>query len=206
MTIGRALLVLAAATFALSCNPKENGERGGEPERLLALATVAGEEAKVKELLAAGANPNKMARFEEHYQSPWKLALHQVRPGRQNLINIVQAMLNAHADPEVAWGEAPSRRGGYSSQPVRPISEAVSNSVPGVARAIMKAGLNPHLAEVQLELAVENRQTEIVHILVGAGVDVNTTASAITPLVAAVEARDIATMTYLEDHGAREKP
>jgi hypothetical protein len=61
-------------------------------------------------------------------------------------------------------------------------------------------------AELALELAVENREIEVVHVLVEAGVNVNTTATAITPLVAAIEARDAATMTYLEDHGAREKP
>lgn len=55
-------------------------------------------------------------------------------------------------------------------------------------------------------LAVENGQTEIVHILVEAGVDVNCHPSANTPLVAAIEARNVAIMTYLEEHGAREKP
>jgi hypothetical protein len=53
---------------------------------------------------------------------------------------------------------------------------------------------------------VENGQVELVHVLVEAGVDVNTQATAITPLVAAIERRDVALMTYLEDHGAREKP
>ena len=45
-----------------------------------------------------------------------------------------------------------------------------------------------------------------MHALVEAGVDVNCRPSAVTPLVAAIEARNVALMTYLEEHGAREKP
>ena len=55
-------------------------------------------------------------------------------------------------------------------------------------------------------MAIETGQTEIVHILVEAGVDVNSHLTANTPLVAAIEARNVALMTYLEEHGAREKP
>jgi hypothetical protein len=36
--------------------------------------------------------------------------------------------------------------------------------------------------------------------------DLNTRAAAMTPLVAAIESRNVALMTYLEEHGAREKP
>jgi hypothetical protein len=42
--------------------------------------------------------------------------------------------------------------------------------------------------------------------LVEGGVDVNCQPGPNTPLVAAIEARDVALMTYLEAHGAREKP
>jgi hypothetical protein len=42
--------------------------------------------------------------------------------------------------------------------------------------------------------------------MVEAGVDVNVIGSATTSLVAAIEARDTALMTYLEQHGARENP
>jgi hypothetical protein len=42
--------------------------------------------------------------------------------------------------------------------------------------------------------------------IVEAGVDVNVIGSATTSLVAAIEARDTALMTYLEQHGARENP
>jgi len=43
-------------------------------------------------------------------------------------------------------------------------------------------------------------------VLVEGGVDVNSEATAITPLVAAIEARNVPLMTYLEEHGARENP
>jgi hypothetical protein len=202
----RLFVIAACALLSASCRPAgpaDNGERGGEPERQLVQATVAVDVARVRQLLASGANPNKMAPHEGHDQSPWKLALHQARPKKPDTITIVQMMLDAHANPEVAWGEGPSVRGGYSVQPVRPMSEANS---PDVARALMRAGLDPRLAQVDLELAVESRQDEIVHVLVEAGVDVNSQATAITPLVAAIQTRNVALMTYLEEHGAREKP
>jgi ankyrin repeat protein len=203
----RAAIVLSAA-LALSCNAAENGQRGGEPERQLVAATVAGDAAKVTQLLASGADPNKMAPREGHDQSPWKLALHQARQNRPELIEIVRAMLAAHANPGVAWGEAPSRRGTnlYTVQPTTPILEAVANSATDVVRALMEAGLDVRHGELALVLAVENGESDIVHVLVDAGVDVNGRRSANTPLVAAIEARNVPLMTYLEDHGAREKP
>jgi ankyrin repeat protein len=84
----------------------------------------------------------------------------------------------------------------------------VSNSAPDVARALMQAGFDPHqqTAGVALELAVENGEADIVHVLVEAGVNVNSQASVTTPLLAAIEKRNVAIMTYLEEHGAREKP
>jgi hypothetical protein len=199
-----ALVVLTAASW--SCRRGENGERGGEPERRLIEATVAVDPAKVQQLLAAGANPNRMAPYQGHDQSAWKLALHQARPNRPDTVAIVRAMLKAGARPDIAWGEGPSRAGGYSVQSSEPIGEALSTSTPDVARALMQAGLDPRHAAPTLELAVEHGETDIVHVLVEAGVDVNTRATAITPLVAAIERRDLALMTYLEDHGAREKP
>jgi ankyrin repeat protein len=77
-----------------------------------------------------------------------------------------------------------------------------------VTRALMQAGLDPHTSETQvaLESAVESGAADTVHVLVEAGVDVNSQATAITPLVAAIQTRNIALMTYLEEHGAREKP
>ena len=203
----RALLLAGAAALVLSsCHAAENGQRGGEPERQLVAATVAADLGRVVQLLASGADPNKMAPHEGHYQSPWKLALHQARPGRRELIDIVSAMIRAHANPEVAWGEAPSRRGGYSVQRITPILEVVFNAAPDAVRALMEAGLDPRHGQVALVSAIENRQTEIAHILVDAGVDPNCQPGPLTPLVAAIEARDVAMMTYLEEHGAREKP
>jgi ankyrin repeat protein len=205
----RRALVVMFACASMSCRvarPVDNGQRGGEPERQLVQATVALDVQRVRQLLGSGANPNKMAPHEGHDQSPWKLALHQVRPNRPDTIAIVRLMLDAGASPEVAWGEGPSVRGGYSVQSVTPISEALSTSSPDVARALMRAGLDPALATVELELAVENGEEEFVHVLVESGVDVNRQATAITPLVAAIQTRNVALMTYLEEHGAREKP
>lgn len=198
---------LWASLFVWSaCRAAENGQRGGDLERQLVQATVAVDVPRVQQLLTSGADPNKMAPHEGHDQSPWKLALHQARPNRPETLAIVRAMLAAGANPGTAWGEGPSVRGGYSVQSMTPIFEAVSTSTPDVARALMQAGLDPRLAQVALELAVENGQADIVHVLVEAGVDVNTHATAITPLVAAIQTRNVALMTYLEDHGAREKP
>ena len=205
----RAVLIvvaIAAASLGTSCASAENAERGGDAELQLVEATVAKDVARVRQLLTAGANSNRVAPHEGHDQSPWKLALRQARSDRPDTIAIVQAMLKAGANPATAWGDEPSVRGGYSAQPLRPIVEAVSNATPEVARALMQAGLDPRLAGQALEMAVENRQAEIVHVLVEAGVDVNTQATAITPLVAAIQNRDLALMTYLEDHGARENP
>ena len=75
----RRVVILMAALALISCRikPGENGERGGEPERQLAQATVGMDVARVRQLLGSGANPNKMAPHEGHDQSPWKLALTQ---------------------------------------------------------------------------------------------------------------------------------
>ena len=201
-----AALLTSAALVLSSCSGADNGVRGGEPERRLAIATVAADVEQVKQLLAAGADPNKMAAYEGHYQSPWKLALQQVRPGRPSTSEIVQVMLKAGANPSVVWGEAPSRRGeAFTAQRHEPMSDAVLYSAPDVARALMAAGLSPRRAETALVLAIENGQVEIVYVLVEAGVDVNSHGAS-TPLVAAIDARNLALVTYLEEHGAREKP
>lgn len=65
-----AILVLAAALTSPCCRRGENGQRGGDLERQLVEATVAGDLAQVQKLLSAGADPNKMAPFEGHDQSP----------------------------------------------------------------------------------------------------------------------------------------
>jgi hypothetical protein len=80
------------------------------------------------------------------------------------------------------------------------------NPVPEVIRALTVASFDPRDGEEALVDAIERDQVEIAHIFVEAGVDVNCRPGANTPLVAAIEARDFALMTYLEEHGAREKP
>jgi hypothetical protein len=153
-----------------------------------------------------GADSNKMAPHEGHLQSPWKLALAKARRERPDTVAIVLAMIQSGASPEVRWGEAQSVRGGYSVQRGSPLLDALSIGSVDVVRALMQAQPRPSVGGVALELAVENGQTEIVHVLVEEGVDVNNTQGAMTPLVAAVETRNVALMSYLEDHGAREKP
>jgi hypothetical protein len=206
----RASLLAAAVLLAsTACNgPNDNAHRGGPAEDTLMAATVAADVDGVKRALAAGADPNKMALVEGHYQSPWKIALRRLRPERPAFTAIVEAMLAAHADPAVAWGEGPSRAGGYSSQSTTPVFEAQASDAAAAVKALLAAGLDPYgrAAETALVLACEGRQHEIVHVLVEAGVRVNPTQTGSTPLVAAIERRDVALMTYLEEHGAREKP
>jgi ankyrin repeat protein len=127
-------------------------------------------------------------------------------------------MLKAGAHPKSAWGTSrtgpkesfwqtvtgPSRRGGATTRV--PLSIAMSNSVPAAVRALIDAGADPRDANSGLSAAVEAGEVEIVHMVVDAGADVNTTANGTTPLLAAIETRNVALMTYLESHGAREKP
>jgi ankyrin repeat protein len=190
------------------CRAGQNGRRGGEAEQRLASATAAGDLDHVKQALASGANPNWMVPYEGHDQSPWKLAVLRARPDQKGSTEIVRAMLAAHADPEVAFGDEPSRMGPntYTTQPLEPILEAVSHSSADVVRALLDAGLDRRKGQLALVLAVEQGETEIVHVLVDAGVNVNCHPTANTPLTAAIETRNVALMTYLEDHGAREKP
>ena len=75
-----------------------------------------------------------------------------------------------------------------------------------VIRAMIEAGLKPRLGQDALVTAIETGETRIAHLFVDAGVDPNCHPGALTPLLAAIEARDVAMMTYLEEHGAREKP
>jgi ankyrin repeat protein len=201
-----AILVLAAALTLPSCRRGENGERGGDLERQLVEAAVAGDLAQVQKLLRAGADPNKMAPFEGHDQSPWRMALNKAKLKRPDTIAIVKAMIKSGANPEVAWGEAPSKRGGFSVQQQSPLLDAVSIGSAEIARALIEAGRHPSVGGVALELAVENGQVDIVHVLVEGGVDVNNTHGATTALVAAVNTRNVALLNYLEEHGAREKP
>lgn len=212
------LFVASTAVVLASCR-LEWAPHGGEPERQLVAATTAADVGRVTQLLAAGANPNEMVPVDGHLQSAWFQSLHQLRSGRPELVAIVRAMLKAGADPNTAWGtsaekdtESAWRRFFHSgarlpgSGPEDTMHLAILHPIPDVVRALVDAGLDPRNGEDELVTAIESGQLEIAHILVDAGVDVNSDRGAITPLVAAIEARNVALMTYLEEHGAREKP
>jgi hypothetical protein len=194
---------------------------GGPKEQVLAEATVARDPVKVAEALKAGANPNELVTVEDDQQSPWYLALRQMRANRPATIEIVKVMLASGASPRTAWGTSgrdpglpkesfwqrfmgPSRRAGTGEEST--IRLAMMNPVPEVIRALTATSFNPRDGEEELVGAIERDEVEIAHIFVEAGVDVNCHPGANTPLVAAIEARDAALMTYLEEHGAREKP
>ena len=201
-------LLTAALLVAASCGSAVNAEYGGEPEAQLNAATAAGDVDKVAALLAAGANPNKLGRYEGHFKSPWQLATGQLRPRHPERVAIALAMLRAHANPTVAFGETPSIGPPVVYRPTQstPILDAISGSSPEVVRGLFDAGLDRRYGQLPLVLAVENGDTASVHALVEAGVDVNGHQAGGTPLLAAIEARNVELMTYLEAHGAREKP
>jgi ankyrin repeat protein len=212
--------IVAACVLTLSSCSRERAQDGGEPERQLVAATTAGDVAKVSQLLTSGADPNKVVRVDGDTQSAWFLALRQVRPRKPPLVEIVKLMLRAGANPNEAWGtnvssgprqsvwqqffsEGSGRRAGFGSDnPIHIASWADAD----VVRALVGAGFNPRYGDSALVSAVEAQDAEMVHTLVEAGVNVNCQPGAITPLVGAIEARDVALMTYLEEHGAREKP
>ena len=130
-------------------------------------------------------------------------------------------MLKAGADPNEVWGTNGSAVGPRQSAWQRFFSEGGARQAgfgfdnplrvamwkdADLVRALVAAGFNPRNGNEALVSAVESEDADIVHALVEAGVDVNSRPSAVTPLVAAIEARNVALMTYLEEHGAREKP
>ena len=220
MTAVTRVAMVAACVLTLSSCSQKRAQDGGEPERQLAAATMAGDVAKVSQLLTSGADPNKVVQVDGDTQSAWFLALRQVRPFKPPLVEIVRLMLRAGANPNEAWGtnvssgprqsawrqffsEGPGRRAGFGSD--NPIHIATWFDA-DVVRALVAAGFDPRFGDSALVGAVEAQDSEIVHTLVEAGVNVNCRPGAITPLVAAIEARDLALMTYLEEHGAREKP
>jgi Ankyrin repeats (3 copies) len=216
-----AVIALVGITFASSGCRGEAAPHGGAQELALVNATTAVDVVRVTQLLVSGADPNKMVRVGEDDQSAWFLALEQMRPQRPDMVEIVRAMLKSGANPNTAWGthrdhvqtqESTWRRFWSTTRTTGTGSEdtlhlAMLHPVPEVVRAIVGGtGFDPRQGEGALVSAIESHETEIVHILVEAGVDVNTEAGANTPLVAAIEARDEVLMTYLEAHGAREKP
>ena len=204
----KTLLLLALSLMTSACSKVKVEGRppfGADAERALVAATAARDVGRVQELLRSGADPNRMVEHEGLNRSAWELALTELRPKRPELVPIIQAMLKAGAKPDSAWGESVSR--GITRQyPRDPILLVMLHPDARVVRALMEAGLDPRGAQTALVMAIEAGEVEIAHILVEAGVNVNCRPGANTPLVAAIEARNLALMTYLEDHGAREKP
>jgi hypothetical protein len=211
----RVAVVLTSVLILSSC---QEGPRGGAAETQLVAATTAGDPAKVRQLLASGADPNKMVELDGRKQSAWFLALAQLRPRHPEHVEIIVAMLKAGASPKVAWGNnrtgaresfwkvlsGPGRRSGSGAQ--APLRIAMMHPVPEVVRALIAAGVNPGDPGAELASGVEAGEVEIVHMLVDAGANVNTDQGGITPLLAAIQTRNVALMTFLESRGAREKP
>jgi len=215
---GRALLlllVLAAAACGVEFPPY-----GGAPEQALAAATLARDTAAVTRLLAAGADPNRMVPVLDRPQSPWYIALDQLRPKRPESVEIIKAMLAKGARPDRAWGTS----GGDVTRPPKsfwkkltgdgrgpstgdfnPLAIVMLHPVPEAVRALVAAGMNPPGGQNALVRAIESGDDEIARILVEGGVDVNCNPGP-TPLVAAIEVRNVAMMSYLEERGARERP
>lgn len=207
--VGAAVLCAAASCTHIP--------RGGDPESQLAAATQALDVAKVKQLLSSGADPNKVVEVQGNSQSAWYLALYQLRTSKPATSEIVIAMLGAGANPRVAWGTtggrpkpgfwekfmSGSRNAGTNDE--HPLSIAMSHPVPAVVKAIVSAGFDPAFGTTWLIDAVELNEPEIVHLLVEKGVDANRKTQSGSPLGAAIATRNVALMTYLEEHGATEK-
>lgn len=217
--LSKRVLVITCLLAVCSCSTPR-AEHGGEPEQQLAAATMAGDVSTVSRLLASGANPDAVAQVNGDTQSAWFLALRQVRPSRPELVAIVKAMLDAGANPNEVWGTRTGTVGSPQSAWQRFFSQGgtrqagFGRSVPidvaaypvaDVVRALVAKGFNAKDGGAALVNAVETGDAEIVHLLVDAGVDANARPGAITPLVAAIEARNVVLMTYLEEHGARER-
>lgn len=209
------LLALAAAACGIERPP-----HGGAAEQQLAAATIAGDTAAVTRLLAAGADPNKMVPVQDRPQSPWYIALRQLRPKRPEAVEIIRAMLARGARPNRTWGTSggdvtrptesfwkrlTSGGRGPSTGDFSPLDIVMLHPVPEAVRALVEGGMDPRLGERALVSAIEARDDAIARILVEGGVDVNCNPGP-TPLVAAIEARNVAMIGYLEQRGAREKP
>jgi ankyrin repeat protein len=203
----RAVLAVCIAVAWLSaCGRITRPPYGGAAELELIKATAAQDVAKVKQLLAAGADPNGMVEFERSHHAPWEYALTQMRARHPATIEIVKLMMQGGANPNAAWGGAYTELRGARMSEKLPIELVVLNPVPEIARALVAAGMDPRDADDALVLAIEQDETEIARILVDAGANVNATHIGTPPLLASIERRNYELMTYLEAHGAREKP
>ena len=202
----RIVLASAIVLGAAACRV-QHLPYGGPKEKTLAAATLAGDPVKVAEGLKTGANPNKLVKVNDDQQSPWYLALHQLRDSRPETIQIVKMMLASGASARTAWGTSGrdpglpkeslwqrfmghSRTAGTGEGST--IRLAMMNPVPEIIRALTAASFHPRDGEDALVGAIERDEVEIAHIFVEAGVDVNCHPGANTPLVACDRKRDIA--------------
>ena len=205
MTTMTRVVVVALCVAAVSCGRVRTPPRGGDAEKSLLAETAAVDIPRVRQLIAAGADPNKMVTFEGASHSAWQYALQQMREKTPDTMELVKVLLKSGADPNTVWGGAVIRGIAKEGEWV-PIDLAMVHPYIDVVRAMLHACMRPSTAENALVGAVEREQIEFVHLFVERGVDVNCHPGANTPLTAAIEARNFALMTYLEDHGARERP
>lgn len=217
----RSVLVVTAMLTLASCGKIDRPRYGGDQEAALTRAAVAGDLTTVNTLLASHADPNVMVELNGRSQSAWYVALDQIRPEQPATIAIVAAMLKSGADPNAAWGTGDSA----VTRPTRsrweqfwsgsrvqstttrsPLDVAMRHPSLDAMRLLLGTHFDRRLGENVLVDAIASGQDEIARMLVDAGVDANCRPGAITPLIAAVEARNLDMITYLETHGAREKP
>jgi len=194
------LAAMGVATLISTPACSERPVSGGPQELALAQATVAHDVAAVQRLLDAGADPNRVVQIDGRSRAPWAIALSEIRPRQPDRVAIIKAMLKAHASTSRTWDE--SRRA-YQRDP---IAVAMLHPDAEVIRALIDAGLDLRSGQDTLVSAIESGDMDVARVLVDAGVDPNCRPGALTPLVAAIQARDLAMVTYLEAHGAREKP
>lgn len=207
-------IVVATSLTVASC---AGAPRGGAAETQLTAATQAADVAKVKALLASGADPNTVVDVAGNPQSAWYLALEQLRPSKPATAEIVLAMIGAGANPRTAWGTnggrpregfwetffSGHRVGGTSDE--SPLVLAMAHPVPAVITAIVAAGFDRRDGPRALIDAVELNEADIVHLLVEHGVDVNAQSGGRSPFGTAIAARNVVLTTYLEEHGATER-
>jgi hypothetical protein len=211
----RTVIAIALLGATVSCAGRP--PRGGAAEKELASATQSADVAKVKQLLASGADANQLVDADGNSQSAWYLALWALRDSKPATGEIVLAMLGAGADPRVAWGTnagrprrrfwdqfmSGSRIGGTYDE--RPITIAMFHPMPAIITALIKAGAERGDGVEALVWAIENNDVDLVHLLVESGVDVNGGSGVRTPFGAAIASRNVALMTYLEEHGGTER-
>ena len=220
MTISRWVAAAMLAAAASACGrPEVAPFGGGEKELQLIAATVAVDVAKVREALAAGADPNKLVSFKDNLQSGWLLALDQLKPGRADMVEIVRAMLKSGANVQKAWGtgirqvnEQPTFRQQLAKPRQKGSSDedtmwlAVTHSSGEAVRALLDAGYPARASSMALAEAVNQDDVEMVKMLLDAGAEVNPQSGmSQPPLLVAIQNRDVAMMTLLEEHGALEK-